>query len=295
MHAPVEAHVRAAVLSSVSVHRPVPRRSPSTSAPITSGGSSRVIRERVRRWYGSRPLKCWRDSLPTSGSPVGLHRQVDGLPPRRVAARVGDRREHRLARRVDVPLVHELVLARGEPRQRRAALAESVRSPTSERSRAVEPPRAARGTPSCGRPGAPAPARARCPRRRRAGGAACRRGSPSSRRGRAGARGRRSPAAACPRSPRSARTGSCGRGTAVMKPRARPTASNSSRSSECSRISKRRPRPGASMTFMRQHAHAAARPDHPWRRERLRHAPGGRVLDQRRQPPLAASRASSRS
>src|SRR4051812_40840858 len=34
------------------------------------GGSSRVVVEVVRRWYGSRPLKCWCETLPTSASPA---------------------------------------------------------------------------------------------------------------------------------------------------------------------------------------------------------------------------------
>ena len=126
---------------SVSVHRPVPRRSPSTSAPIACGASSRVIRERVRRWYGSRPLKCWRDSLPTAGSPSDSTDEVDRLPPGRVAAGVGDRGEHRLARRVDVPLVHEHVLARG------AAAAASGGSRGSAPS-AIAPSRSARVAPA---------------------------------------------------------------------------------------------------------------------------------------------------
>ena len=50
---------------------------------------------------------------------VGVDADVDRLPPDRVAAGVGDRGEHRLARRGDLPLVDEHVLARGETQQRR--------------------------------------------------------------------------------------------------------------------------------------------------------------------------------
>ena len=49
------------------------------------------------------------------GRPVGLDRDVDRRPPLGIGRGVGERFEHRLARRIDVPLVDEHVLRRHGP------------------------------------------------------------------------------------------------------------------------------------------------------------------------------------
>ena len=65
---------------------------------------------------GEAALEARRRAVPDAGRPVSLDGEVDRPPPLRVAAPVLERGEHRLDRRVHVPLVHEHVLGREAPR-----------------------------------------------------------------------------------------------------------------------------------------------------------------------------------
>ena len=117
--APVEAHVGAAV-----------RRVGERPAAVPAQVAVDLALDHVRRLerhdprarvqvVGQPALEVLARFLAERRLAVGVDVDVDRLPPLRVGAGVGDRGEHRLARRGDVPLVDEHVLARREREDRR--------------------------------------------------------------------------------------------------------------------------------------------------------------------------------
>ena len=89
----------------VSVQTPLPVRSPTTLTEKPLGASYLTISEVVLQRVGELALEVLLGGAADRRLAVALDVDVDGLPPLRVGARVGERIEHLLLRRVDVPLV----------------------------------------------------------------------------------------------------------------------------------------------------------------------------------------------
>jgi hypothetical protein len=124
VHAPVEAHVRAAV-GQVG-QRPAPGAA-EVAVDLALDHLRRLEPDDPRarvQVVGQPALEVLARLLAELGLALGVDVDVDRPPPPRVGAGVGDRVEHRLARGGDVPRVDEQVLARGdgEDRLRQRAL-----------------------------------------------------------------------------------------------------------------------------------------------------------------------------
>ena len=166
VHAPVEAHVGAAVAFAVSVQMPVPRRSPSVSPSSRCGRSERTVLVRVCRWYGQAALevlvRCTRrrrldvdvDRLPPVAG-TSCRRRARRRRPRAARRRPTRRRTRtRSSSSAGDPLLGLQARARGVAGG--AELGDELRAgerASGSRSGCTPARRGARGTRRCGRSG----------------------------------------------------------------------------------------------------------------------------------------------
>jgi len=115
--APVEAHVGGAFALGQRPRAPPPQVAVDVALHDLGRFEANDLRARVQV-IRQAALEVLARDLADGGLAVGFDVDVDGAPPLRVGACVGDGSEDLLARRGDVPFVDEAVLGGADPQQR---------------------------------------------------------------------------------------------------------------------------------------------------------------------------------